>query len=243
MALWPIRQTKTETTPSILMTTKVSSLKRRYRRQRESIQYSYDAVGNRNKMTDATGTSVYSYDKNNRLQDIKKAGVNQISYTYDTIGNIQTVTDKMGYSTNYTYDKSSRMKSVSFNGNTVNYAYDENGNRKSITYQGGVSETYTFDKNNRLINLLNKKTNGSIISKFTYTYDIDGKELTKTDNFGTTKYSYDKEGRILGIKRPERPQFMPMMEQVTGHPLTKPTHLSKQVVLLTKLVEMRYNIY
>jgi RHS repeat-associated protein len=166
------------------------------------IQYTYDELGNRKTMSDDSGKSEYTYDRNNNLEEIKKDGNIELSYIYDAIGNIETVTDKKGSKTFYTYDKSSRMSTVAFNGKTTTYAYDVNGNRTSVTYEGGVKEAYTFDQNNRLTALTNKKPDGSSISSYSYTYDDAGRQISKTDNFGTTNYTYDAAGRILKVEAP-----------------------------------------
>ena len=94
------------------------------------------------------------------------------------------------------------METVTFDGRTTTYKYDLSGNRKSVTYEGGVKEEYTYNRNNRLLTLTNKKPNGAIISKYSYTYDIIGNETSKTDNFGTTYYTYDKAGRVTKVETP-----------------------------------------
>ncbi len=159
-------------------------------------------MGNRETMTDATGTSTYEYNENNWLLSVEKDGKTQVSYVYDEIGNIISVTDRQGNTTEYTYDRSSRMETVSFEGRTAAYEYDENGNRKSIDYDGEAEENYTYDKNNRLLELANKKAGGSIISSYSYTYDRAGRQTSKTDSYGKTSYTYDKAGRILKVEAP-----------------------------------------
>ena len=94
------------------------------------------------------------------------------------------------------------METVTFDGRTTIYAYDLSGNRESVTYEGGVKEEYTYNRNNRLLTLTNKKPNGAIISKYSYTYDIIGNETSKTDNYGTTYYTYDKAGRVTKVETP-----------------------------------------
>jgi RHS repeat-associated protein len=168
----------------------------------DRISYTYDEKGNRASMTDASGTSSYSYDSNDKLLEIVKNGSIQLAYTYDVVGNVSTVTDQTGFVTTYTYDKSNRMSAVGFNGKTVAYAYDPNGNRTSISYAGGVTESYTYDKNNQLLTLTNRAPSGSVISQYSYTYDNVGKQLSKTDGLGTTNYLYDEAGRILKVEAP-----------------------------------------
>ena len=55
-------------------------------------------------MTDASGTSSYSYDSNDKLLEVVKNGSAQLAYTYDAVGNVSTVTDQTGFVTTYTYD-------------------------------------------------------------------------------------------------------------------------------------------
>ena len=168
----------------------------------DRIAYTYDGKGNRASMTDESGTTRYAYDKNSRLAEIAKDGAVQLAYTYDAIGNVQSVTDKTGFTTAYAYDKSSRMATVTAAGKTTVYTYDVNGNRKSITYEGGVQETYTYDRANRLLTLKNLKPGGSILSEFSYVYDAAGRQMSKTDSYGTTNYAYDAAGRIQKVEAP-----------------------------------------
>lgn len=168
----------------------------------DSVSYSYDEAGNKKTMSDDSGNSFYSYDANNRLLEVTKDGAAQISYTYDQVGNVTNITDSKGNTISYTYDKSNRMETVTSNGKTATYTYDENGRRTDITYDGGVSEKYTFDKDNQLIKLINCKANGAVISEYSYEYDIAGRQISKTDSFGTTYYTYDKAGRILKVSTP-----------------------------------------
>ncbi len=178
----------------------------------DSINYQYDALGNRIGMTDETGTTTYTYNANNWITAIIKDGTTQLNYTYDQAGNILSAEDYKGNITNYTYDKSNRIEKVNYNisGETgeYTYSYDENGNRK----MEGINllvVTYKFDKNNRLIAMTNHElyannTKPELIPKSTYkyTYDLAGRQITKTDDYGTTLYTYDELGRIKQIETP-----------------------------------------
>ncbi|WP_046234951.1 hypothetical protein, partial [Paenibacillus algorifonticola] len=168
----------------------------------DRIQYTYDEVGNRASMTDGSGQSSYVYDGNNRLLEVAKDGEVQLAYTYDAVGNVKSLKDKTGFTTSYTYDQSSRMSTVTAQGKTTSYSYDENGNRTSIAYAGGVKESYTFDRNSQLLKLVNTKTDGAVLSEYSYTYDLSGNQLTKTDSYGATNYGYDEVGRIVKAEAP-----------------------------------------
>ncbi|EMS70409.1 RHS repeat-associated core domain-containing protein [Ruminiclostridium cellobioparum] len=177
-------------------------LQRKVAETEDSISYAYDETGNRSSMTDESGTSIYYYDENNRLTGIQKGGNTQVNYAYDQTGNVIKVTDLKGNTVEYTYDKSSRLETVNNGGKTTTYSYDDNGRRSSITYAGGVSENYSYDRDNRLITITNMKPNGGRLSEFSYTYDLGGRQITKTDLYGTTDYEYDKAGRIIKVATP-----------------------------------------
>ncbi|OMF86246.1 hypothetical protein BK146_27790 [Paenibacillus sp. FSL R7-0333] len=168
----------------------------------DKVLYGYDESGNRVLMTDESGTSSYTYDSENLLLELSKDGKKQIGYSYDDIGNLAKITDALGYVTAYHYDKSSRMDQVTYDGHTTVYTYDSNGNRTAVKYEDGVSEVYSYDRNNRILNLINKRKDGSEVSRYLYTYDAAGRQETKSDSYGTTTYKYDQAGRIKQIEAP-----------------------------------------
>ncbi|MFD1908587.1 hypothetical protein ACFSQ7_38245 [Paenibacillus rhizoplanae] len=168
-------------------------------------------------MNDESGAYGYTYNSQNQLLQISNDSKVQIKYTYDVIGNVESVTDTLGFTTTYHYDKSSRMARVDYDGKETSYSYDKNGNRTMVQYEDGLKEVYTYDLNNRLLTLTNKRNNGSEISSYRYTYDDAGRQITKTDSFGSTAYSYDDAGRIKQVEAPgKKRQSMPMTGQETG---------------------------
>ena len=64
------------------------------------------------------------------------------------------------------------------------------GNRQVKTVNG-VMTTYAYDANDRL---LNEKVNSAVTAE--YTYDNNGSTKTKTENGGTTKYTWNDERRL-----------------------------------------------
>ncbi|WP_059050262.1 RHS repeat-associated core domain-containing protein [Paenibacillus senegalimassiliensis] len=168
----------------------------------DAIRFTYDLAGNRLSMEDESGNTTYEYDRNSRVTGIFKNSSKQISYTYDAVGNVTSLEDKKGNTTHYRYDQSNRMSSVESAGKVSTYTYDAGGNRTSITYANGVRETYTFDKNNHLLTLQNVASGGSLLSSYTYTYDVAGRQMSKADSYGTTNYAYDEAGRLTKVETP-----------------------------------------
>ena len=95
--------------------------------------YTYDANGNRTKVTTATGTTTASYDAQDRLTTY---GGN--SYTYNAAGDLTGKTTTAG---------------------TTQYDYDALGNLRGVTLPSGEQITYLIDGQNRRIG---KQVNGAL---------------------------------------------------------------------------------
>ncbi|TDX51134.1 RHS repeat domain-containing protein [Orenia marismortui] len=97
----------------------------------ENISYSYDAMGNRTRMTTAQGTTSYSY---NQLNQLVSAG--SINYEYDAEGKL--IKKTAGSETfDYQYNAYDRLSQVTKNNTEIaSYAYDPMGRRVSVTEDG-----------------------------------------------------------------------------------------------------------
>jgi RHS repeat-associated protein len=86
--------------------------------------YAYDAAGNRTGHTDATGTTAYAYDANDRL-----LAAGATTFTYDANGNTLSQADASG-TTTYQYDGLNRLTRATAPGGAVtSFAYDGRNNR------------------------------------------------------------------------------------------------------------------
>jgi len=170
------------------------------------IRYVYNAFGNRTKMIDGNESTRYKYDDYQRIEYVYDKDENkQLEYKYDDMGNIRTVTvysQNQTFTTTYDYDECNRMWQVSSGSKTTVYGYDENGNCKIIQYEEGIKEEFEYYKNNKLKSITNYAPTGSILSSYTYTYDLAGRQDSKTDSYGTTRYEYDACGRIEKVTAP-----------------------------------------
>lgn len=126
-----------------------------------TIDYTYDAVGNRSQKTIATAAGVemiaYTYDANDRLiQETDTVGTTQTQtqtqtiFAWDANGNLQSKTVG-NHITVYLWDSQNRLVEVDQGATQVSavpiakYTYDVNGNRvqKVVPGQGGLADTVT----------------------------------------------------------------------------------------------------
>ncbi len=173
------------------------------------VTYSYKPTGYRASMTDASGTTLYTYDARQRLLS-KQTPQGTLDYTYDAAGNLASMNSSNadGVSINYTYDVINHLESVVDNRlatGTTSYNYDAIGNALSSTEANGVQSAYVYDMLNRLTQLTHSKA--GTLASYAYTLDQTGRRLSVTENNGrAVNYAYDALYRLTN-------------ETVTGNPV------------------------
>ena len=150
------------------------------------ITYTYNAVGNRTRMVDATGTTTYSYDALARLTGVTypSGTPGAVSYTYDPMGNRLSMTQD-GVVTSYSYDSADRLTTISAPGVTTPLTWSTNG---QLLSKG--AQTFTWDTGGHVTGL----TNGA--GTASYTYNGDGVRVGRTTAGVTTQYLQDLAGDL-----------------------------------------------
>jgi RHS repeat-associated protein len=181
------------------------------------VGYNYDAVGRMTSEYDLTWTGTppnytitwtgntitYQYDAAGRLTKKTLPNGRSISYTYDSAGRRTQMTDYFGSQTNYSYDALGRLTSLSNPyGEVTTFQYDANSRLIRKNLANGTYTTYSYNSRGFLTGIYNYKSNGTLITYATYTYDAVGNRLSMSTPEGNYTYSYDAIYRLTGEVNP-----------------------------------------
>lgn len=191
----------------------------------KEVSYTYGKAGRSTSITYPDGKQVfYDYDKDLRLSELREND-KSIKYEYDNIGRLIRKSFPNQTETRYSYDIRGRIKQlVHMNKEGIldrfTYHYDLLGNKSAIDKERkGLPEesgTYTFNydpmgrltdvsKDGRLFRTYSYDTFGNRTGltennrKTAYTYNAMNQLLSKVDNEGDTKYTFDKRGNVTQI--------------------------------------------
>jgi RHS repeat-associated protein len=147
-------------------------------------------------------TDAYAYDANGLFASYTAQYSGSTLYSEsvvrDPTGRITQQTESLGSTTHvrgYTFDASGRLTDVSEDGSAVShYGYDADDNRTTYQTFGANATTIspTYDAQDRLLTYGNA----------TYQYTANGELTSKTDDTGTTSYTYDPLGNLLNVDLP-----------------------------------------
>ncbi|HNS81346.1 MAG TPA: RHS repeat-associated core domain-containing protein [Kiritimatiellia bacterium] len=177
------------------------------------------------RLTDAAGkVTEYTYDHSDRrLSETIAAGTAEAStnnWTYDAVGRVQTQTDANGNIHTWVYDPLGRViAETNALGEVTLNAYDASGSLTNRTDGAGVITFWEYDSMNRITALgggnlryeyaydigglrtaMHTRVNGVITETTTYTYDLNGHLITKTEPTGhVLSYGYDALGNRTNL--------------------------------------------
>ncbi|NEW08355.1 hypothetical protein GK047_20360 [Paenibacillus sp. SYP-B3998] len=175
----------------------------------ETIGFKYDLAGRRTEMNDGTGTTKYAFNSSTgALHTQTYPDGKTIKYDYDAAGNRFVMNDPFGVNTYYHYDSRNRLDIVAPSADFLKdtettkttdydakYTYTNNSLLKQITQRNGVTSEFGYD-GLRIGSLIEKKSDGTTLNTFAYTYDNNGNQKTKTENGTTNNFNYDALNRI-----------------------------------------------
>lgn len=163
-------------------------------------QNTYNYAGDITKTSDALGNLTYTrYDSERQVIAMTKTSgeqESQASYIYDAAGRIIQTIDAADNPVTITYDTLGNITSMTnAGGHTTTYQYDDRGNLIEETNPIQATTRYTYNASDLLESITNAAGD-----KTTYTYDLLGRVTSRTDEIGTTYYTYDKNSNVLTVE-------------------------------------------
>ena len=198
----------------------------------------YDADGRRTSMSDASGSSSWSYDSLGRIAQTTNGAGAATSYVYDLAGHVTSITYPGSIGTvTRAYDPAGRMSSITdWKKNTTNFTYDAEGNLggdSEPTTGTSVADAYSYDAagapsqiktaqgSSSLMTISYKRDNanqvaqstgtGAAVESNTYTYN----SLEQLASVNGTNYAYDPSNRLTGQPSGAKQTYDPAGELIT----------------------------
>jgi RHS repeat-associated protein len=155
--------------------------------------FEFDAVGRRVAKTDAEGRrSITVFNDRDRVTTEVDPEGHTVSYGYNLVGQRVSLTDAANRTWRWEHDSLGHV-TTEFDplDNTNLYAFDRVGNRTSWTNARNQTTAYSFNEMNRLSQIA--YPDGTLA---TMTYDLEGRELTRSGPTGTVTKTWDSVGNM-----------------------------------------------
>lgn len=169
-----------------------------------SVNYSYDAAGNRIEVSDDKTTIKYNNFDNNYVSDPMNR-INSVERSFDGASyrteykyNVGGALEKIKYPEanswiEYQYDQNNRLQNVV--GYASNFAYNPAGGLEGFTLANGVVASYGYDPLLRLNAIQYKKTDAISVFSSTFTYDLSNN--IATIDGGRKYFGYDANNQLI----------------------------------------------
>ena len=146
------------------------------------VEYEYDALGRRTKMTDGVGETTWVYNNLDLPETISAPLSPSVSYDYDWRGNRASVSYD-NYNVTYKYDVLNRLYEVVGGGlpDKVGYEYDAAGRLTNVTRPNNVNTVYDYYDNGWLRDITHS-AGTEILASYQYQYDHAGNRTQAIEN-------------------------------------------------------------
>ena len=167
------------------------------------ITFTYDNLNRRTSMTDAIGTTTYSYEGScpNVISENGPFAGDTITYGYDEAKRLTNIAF-LGKEVSYGYDALGRLVTAIGPEGTNAYTYVANGRMVSqLDRANGTDAIHQYDDLMRLTNLVNRLSDQSVLSSFAYTLnDADQRTSITREDGHHIDYGYDPIGQLLSAQ-------------------------------------------
>ena len=173
-----------------------------------TINYQYDAGGNRIGVTDNGTTTNYNTNNLNQYTNVGNA-----VYTYDQDGNLISKTQG-GQTSTYTYDVENRLTKVVTPQGTWEYQYDGLGNRVATVLNGQRTE-YLLDPTG-LGDIVGEYNGSTLVANYTHGLGL----VSRVNGSNSNYYDADAIGSTVGLTATDgsyvnRYSYLPFGEDLT----------------------------
>ncbi len=161
-----------------------------------AVSYTRDSVGHQVSMTDATGTSRWTYDAFGDVTKATNGAGATMTYAYDTAGRPTSVAypGGAGQTVTRSYDAASHLVTTTdWNGNTTRFGYGHDGQLVSTTYPNNDKITNSYDNAGQLSATSLANSAGTVLASIGYTRDPLGQITAQTPTGlpdGQQSYTY-----------------------------------------------------
>ena len=178
-----------------------------------SVSYGYDASGNRTSMTDATGSSTYTWDQFDAMTAATNGAGQTTSYVSNADGQVTTITYPLpptatwatdNYVT-YGYDHADQLTSVTdFNNHQIAITPNADGLPAGMSL-GATGDTVSasYDNTDTPSSITLKNSGGTTLQSFTYSDSPAGTITQETDTPSSSQspavYTHDAKGRVTSM--------------------------------------------
>jgi RHS repeat-associated protein len=166
--------------------------------------YTYDSHRNLLTATNSFGTETFTYDSTDRLTAVSYPNGLSLTYSYDSQGRLSQIVDQTGFATNYQYNAADQLIALTgASGSPIAaYTYNAAGQLTDTQLGNGTHTTDGYDNAGNLISVMNYAADGSVDSSFAYTYNANAQITSMVTAQGTTTYTYDTAGQLIGAVLP-----------------------------------------
>jgi RHS repeat-associated protein len=171
----------------------------------DATNFAYDGFGRLINMANATSSVASTYDASSRIvsqrETLPVVGAVTTSYTYDAVGNRTSMTSADG-TTHYSYDVEDRLISmIDPVGGSFAFTYSAQSQLVSLSRPNGVVDAFTYDSTGKLTSRTATHA-GSTVALSSQTFDANGQVASRTDLGGTSTYTHDSTGQLVGVAAP-----------------------------------------
>jgi RHS repeat-associated protein len=178
-----------------------------------TVTYEYDGDGNRTEMTDGTGTTKYTYDVLDRLEQAEdkrssSGPIETVKYEYNLANELTKLTYPNNREVKRTYDNAGRLHSVEdWLSNTTSFNYNEDSALTSTVFPTatGEEDKYFNDGADRM-NEASFRKGSTTLASVAYSRDPEGNITTTVTSQlpeeGTALYTYDTNARLASAGPP-----------------------------------------